>query len=433
MIRAGLRWIAAGLVASGVLAAADLMWMLPGPEGTDGTAVAATLLSLHLTVGLLAGIGLWGLSTALGDLTLDSLGGLWSAVFKPLRAHRTRTAAAAFVGPLLLGAAASLLFGLFRRFMSFNNQGLAAFLLVGVTAVVVSLTLAAWWALSRRLEPLVARFGVSWPEHGDAVGLWLMPGLGLVLGVLVGALSANGTAVSENWEALAVGPWLGLLTLGLLTALAEVLTRRGDVRLVGAMAVVLLLTSGGTWNIALGSRALSGADNEAVHRDSWVGTLYLTMAERLSDRDGDGFSGHFGHGDCDDADKNAWPGSLDGDDCSPPGVVLEDKDDFERRLRGEPVAVPEAAPLLEPPAAVAAEPSPIGLSPSPEAPVLTAPIEPLQPPKPALARPYNILLITVDTVRADHLGFMGYDRDTSPNLDKLAARSAVFERAYTPS
>jgi arylsulfatase A-like enzyme len=43
--------------------------------------------------------------------------------------------------------------------------------------------------------------------------------------------------------------------------------------------------------------------------------------------------------------------------------------------------------------------------------------------------PTNLILISIDTLRADHLGAYGYPRDTSPNLDRLAARSSVFERA----
>jgi arylsulfatase A-like enzyme len=45
----------------------------------------------------------------------------------------------------------------------------------------------------------------------------------------------------------------------------------------------------------------------------------------------------------------------------------------------------------------------------------------------------NILLITLDTTRADHFAHMGYPRVTAPNLDALAARSIVFEKAYAPS
>ncbi len=39
----------------------------------------------------------------------------------------------------------------------------------------------------------------------------------------------------------------------------------------------------------------------------------------------------------------------------------------------------------------------------------------------------NVLLITADTLRADHLGCYGYWRDTSPNLDALAAEGVRFE------
>ncbi len=53
--------------------------------------------------------------------------------------------------------------------------------------------------------------------------------------------------------------------------------------------------------------------------------------------------------------------------------------------------------------------------------------------RPAPAGPWrSAVLITVDTLRADHLGAYGYERPTSPNLDALAARSTRFERALVP-
>lgn len=45
----------------------------------------------------------------------------------------------------------------------------------------------------------------------------------------------------------------------------------------------------------------------------------------------------------------------------------------------------------------------------------------------------NILLISADTLRADHVGAWGYDRDTTPNIDGLAARGVVFENAISQS
>ena len=43
----------------------------------------------------------------------------------------------------------------------------------------------------------------------------------------------------------------------------------------------------------------------------------------------------------------------------------------------------------------------------------------------------NVLLITVDTLRADHLGYSGYRSITTPNIDQLARGGIWFERAYT--
>jgi len=43
----------------------------------------------------------------------------------------------------------------------------------------------------------------------------------------------------------------------------------------------------------------------------------------------------------------------------------------------------------------------------------------------------NIILITLDTVRADRMGFLGSERGLTPNLDALARQSVVFTRAYS--
>jgi arylsulfatase A-like enzyme/Tfp pilus assembly protein PilF len=44
--------------------------------------------------------------------------------------------------------------------------------------------------------------------------------------------------------------------------------------------------------------------------------------------------------------------------------------------------------------------------------------------------PPNVILITLDTTRADRMGFLGSDRGLTPNLDTLAKQSVVFTRAY---
>ena len=43
----------------------------------------------------------------------------------------------------------------------------------------------------------------------------------------------------------------------------------------------------------------------------------------------------------------------------------------------------------------------------------------------------SVILVSIDTLRADHVGLYGYDRDTTPFLDRFAQEATVFERAFT--
>lgn len=53
-----------------------------------------------------------------------------------------------------------------------------------------------------------------------------------------------------------------------------------------------------------------------------------------------------------------------------------------------------------------------------------APVEPALPP--------TVILISVDTLRQDHLGTYGYERDTTPALDRFAAEECVvYEHSYS--
>jgi len=52
------------------------------------------------------------------------------------------------------------------------------------------------------------------------------------------------------------------------------------------------------------------------------------------------------------------------------------------------------------------------------------------PPAVAKATP-PIILMSIDTLRADHLGCYGYQRDTSPHIDEFAQQAVLFERAIS--
>jgi len=123
-----------------------------------------------------------------------------------------------------------------------------------------------------------------------------------------------------------------------------------------------------------------------------LGKLALAALRRLTDRDHDGASPLFGGGDCDDHDPRRYPNAID-----VPGNGIDED------CSGEDTPLPVAAPVI--------------VRPAPE------PLVRIDP-------KMNLVLITVDTLRTD-LGFMGYDKPVSPNLDALAARGVVFDRAYS--
>ena len=48
------------------------------------------------------------------------------------------------------------------------------------------------------------------------------------------------------------------------------------------------------------------------------------------------------------------------------------------------------------------------------------------------SKPTSLVLVTIDTLRANHLGCYGYFRDTSPNIDRFAEETVFFERCIVP-
>ena len=60
--------------------------------------------------------------------------------------------------------------------------------------------------------------------------------------------------------------------------------------------------------------------------------------------------------------------------------------------------------------------------------------EPAQAPPPTgVSAPPNVLLITVDAMRPDHMSAYGYSRDTTPNIRQLAQEGILFRQAFANS
>lgn len=132
---------------------------------------------------------------------------------------------------------------------------------------------------------------------------------------------------------------------------------------------------------------------KAVARAGLVSPV-LARARRVLDFDHDGYARVFGGGDCDDGDSTVHPGVLDFPD-----------DGVDQDCDGKDASVSVLAP---PPFAAVPE---------------------------AIPRDLNLLLITIDTVRADHLGCYGYGRPTSPAIDELSRQGTLFINgwAHAPS
>ena len=218
----------------------------------------------------------------------------------------------------------------------------------------------------------------------------------LLAAAIAGALALLATRDREvDWDTidvrLGVLPLVALVAALLASRLAPRPVRRG---LIAALALTLIFAG-----VALGRGA--GATVERLRTHTRLVAPALARTAALLDRDGDGHPGWLcGEAcDCDDADPNRHPGrpelADDGvdQDCDDVDLSSREQDDFAELFAPHP-AGPSA----------------------------------LTPAVPAPDRP-DIFLITIDTLRADHLGIYGYARDTTPRIDAWARGAVVFEQA----
>ncbi len=198
--------------------------------------------------------------------------------------------------------------------------------------------------------------------------------------------------VVSNAAVVALGAYVAPIAFGR----TNLVDQRGQVRgppVLGAAAAIGLV-------LALAVLCLNAARGlgepptvaRGIEKHAPLGKVTLGFLRKLTDHDKDGYSARFGGGDCNDNDKLINPAALD----IPGNNIDED-------CSGADTPAPVVVEVKEPP-----------------------PEETGKPP-----RSFNVILITVDTLRPD-LGFYGYKPDLiSPNLDKLAEKGTVFENAYS--
>jgi hypothetical protein len=282
---------------------------------------------------------------------------------------------------LLFVSVTSLIIGT-HIFVSFRNQNVAIGALI---SIVVALEIGSAVTIAVVMPTLLERIG----RHRAALWIARHRHLGpaaflICFGACFALVHASAVSWFEPADPMPIYQGLIAASVSLAVQIVSPLQRCGKL---GALVVGVSAAA----SVCVGGLALCHKPivREAALRYGVVSKLTLRTLDWLGDRDGDGFSAILGGTDCDDSNATISPRGYD----IPNNLVDEN-------CTGKDSHLGESVHRL------------------------------LPQPSRSDVHIKDIILITLDTLRADHLGWYGYSRSTSPNLDAFAARAVSFEHAF---
>jgi arylsulfatase A-like enzyme len=373
------------------------------PQLLNGAAFAGALESMvAIPIGLLLGLMLMVL-TRDRDLA-QSAALLLGRLADGLRKHNRTAAGGAAVYAGAAGIALFVAAGykvIHVAFTTFKNRQLAALLLalatigLGLVCALCAAVLRVWLL---RLLTVVRRVPVL-RMLGSALGAATVVLLGVAGGVVYLVFTYRPIVRLIDWRPLSypsVAFGAGAVVLAFVLWLRARRLRHARPAGSGRHAALAVwgLALLGLWTYCFMAFEKFPALRTTLLRRSYGAARSFDIVSWALDFDNDGYLSFFGGGDCAPFDPAVHPGApeIPGngiDDNCYGGDLSPDKMHAPPRRFDQPL-----------------------------------------PPSLAGQRP-NIVFITLDGLRADHVGAYGYTRPTTPNVDHLAKQAVIFERALT--